>query len=663
MPVRRAFVTLLFASLSLLASCTSKPAPNNGNNGGSPGPATLTGLSVSPNPASVAVSSSISLKATGQYSDGSTQDLTSSAQWSSSDSTVAGVNSPGVVTGMAAGTAMISAQSGGFSGSASITVNGSGGSGGSGGNGGSGTGAGGAASANLTSITITPSSPSIPINTAEQLTAMGSYSDGSTADLSSIVTWSSSSLPTATVSATGSVSGIAVGTSTITATLDTVSASVIVAVTAPSIVSISVSPDDLTEPLGIAQQFTATALYSDGSSQDLTAGVTWTSSATPVATIDNTGLVSTVGAGTTTITATVGSQSDTATLTVVGANLTSIVVSPATASLAFGTQQAFSATGFFDDGSTQLLPSVQWTSSNQSVLTINANGLGVAVAAGTSTVTAISGSISGTSSVTVTPATLVSLAIAPLNSSMPVGASKQFTATGTFSDNSTLDMTQQVLWKSSSPSVATITATGLTSSVATGATTIEADWGSVTRSTTLTVSSVKLVSIAINPSNPTVAKGTALKLTVVGTYSDGSTATLSNVSWRSSKPQVANMRGSGIVHAKKGGTATITATASGLKATTTLTVSTGTLVSIVITPANTSVPSGSTQQFTATGTFSDGTTQDVSINAHWSSSVATVATIANAPSVAGLATTYNTGVTTIGANAHGITATTSLGAN
>jgi uncharacterized protein YjdB len=375
------------------------------------------------------------------------------------------------------------------------------------------------------------------------------------------------------------------------------------------------------------------------------------------------GLASTVGPGDVTITATVGSQSDTATMTVVAASLTSIVVSPATVLLAAGTQQAFTATGVFDDGSTQLLPSVQWSSSNENVLTVDATGLASAMMGGTSTVTATSGSISGTASVTVTSATLVSLAVAPLNSTMPVGATKQFTATGTFSDGSTLDMTQQVLWKSSSPSVATITTVGLAGSIATGTTRIQAAWGSVSQSTTLTVSNVKLVSIAISPANPTIAKRTSLKLKAIGTYSDGSTAALTSASWKSSKPSVANMRGSGIVRAKKGGTATITATAFGLKATTTLTVSTGTLVAVSITPANTSVAAGGTQQFTATGTFSDGTMQDVTLNAHWSSSVASVATIANAPSVAALATTYTSGQTTIGANVRGVTAITSLGVN
>ena len=55
-------------------------------------------------------------------------------------------------------------------------------------------------------------------------------------------------------------------------------------ITAPTIASISVTPDDLTLGIGIGQQYTATAVYSDGSTQDLTSGVTWSSSATSVAT-------------------------------------------------------------------------------------------------------------------------------------------------------------------------------------------------------------------------------------------------------------------------------------------------------------------------------------------------------------------------------------------
>jgi uncharacterized protein YjdB len=549
---------------------------------------------------------------------------------------------------------MIAAQTGGLSGSAALTVSGSGGGG---------VGGGGGAAANLTSIMIAPANPLIAINTVQQLTATGTYSDGSSADLTSLVTWSSSPLSVAIVNADGAVTGIAAGSATITATLNNVSQSTTATVTAPTISAISVTPEGMTLPIGIGQQFTATAIYSDGSSADLTNGVLWTSSTPTVATIDSTGLASMLGAGTTTVTATVGSLTDSTSVTVVAANLTSISVSPSTASLALGTEQQFTATGTFDDGSTQVLPSVQWSSSAQNVLTVSSTGLGTAIVAGTSTVTATSGSISGTASVTVSSATLVSLAIAPANSTMPDEANKQFTATGTFSDSTTQDLTQLVLWKSSNPAVAIINASGLVTSVATGSSTIQASFGSVVQSTTLTVSNVALASIAITPASPTISKGTLLKFTATGTYTDGSTATLTNVSWKSSKPQFANVRSSGIVHGKKAGSLTISATAFGVTGTTTLTVGTGTLVSTAITPLNPSVSTGSTQQFIATGTFSDGTIQDVTINSHWSSSNSSVATIANAPIQAGLATTKASGTTTIGVNTRGITATTSLSAN
>jgi len=622
---------------------SSSGGQSGSGSGGQTVPASLSGLSVSPNASSIVAATTVSLHALGSYSDGSSKDLTSSAAWSTSDPKTATVSAAGVVTGVAAGAATVTATSGTFTSSATITVTGS--------------------TVTLTSITVLPANPSIPINTTQQLTATGSYSDGSSRDLTALVTWSSSTVADATVSAAGLVSGVAAGSATVTATLGSVSNSTLVAITAPSIVAISISPDDLTLPIGVSQQYTASATYSDGSVQDLVGGVTWTSSSTTVATIDNNGLVSILAAGNTTITATVGTFTDSAIITVVPAHLTSITVSPATISLAPGTQQQFTATGNFDDGSTQVLTSLQWSSSATSVLTVDANGLALAVASGTSTVTATSGAIAGTASVTVTNATLVSLGIAPSNSSMPANAEKQFTAIGTFSDNSTQDLTLSVLWTTSNPAVATITDTGAVTSFTTGSTTITAASGTVSRSTTLTVSTAKLVSITISPANARVERHTSLLFTATGVYSDGSTSSLPIVSWHSSKPQFANMRSTGILHAKKSGTLTLSATALGVTGTTTVTIGTGTLVSVAITPANSSVATGSTQQFAATGTFSDGTTQDVTINSHWSSTVPSVATIANAPVLAGLATTFTPGTTTVGVNHSGITATTPFSAN
>ncbi len=517
------------------------------------------------------------------------------------------------------------------------------------------------AAANLTAITVAPAALSIPVNTTQQFTATGAYSDGSSRDLTALVSWGSSTSAVATVDVNGLVSGVASGTTTISATLGVVVGSTTLTVNAPVIVSLTASPDGLTLGMGIKQQYTATATYSDGSSQDLVSGVTWTSSDNTVTSIDGNGLATTIAQGTATITATAGAFTDTATLTVVPASLLSISVTPAVPSIALGTDQQFIATGNFDDGSTQQLPSVTWSSSNLNVASINAAGLATSTGAGTVTITASSGSVSGTASLTVTAAALVSIAVTPSNSGMAIGTTKQFTATGTFSDSTTQDITASVLWGSSSPAAATINNQGLASSVAAGTTTITATVGSVSGSTGLTVSAVNLVSLAINPADPRVQRHTLIKFTAIGTFSDGSTSSsLSGLTWKSSKPQFASIRSTGVANGKKVGTATITVSASGVSGTTTLTVSNGTLASIAITPAASSVALGSPQQFTATGTFSDATTQDVTLNTHWSSSLSSVATIANGPNGAGLATTNGVGTTSIGANTGGTTSSTTM---
>jgi uncharacterized protein YjdB len=638
---------ILIAFLTLvLTACggggNNSSSSNGGGTGLPPSSATLSTLQLSPGNASVAPGVTQQFTAMGKYSDGSSKDLTASVQWSSSDPTIASISSHGMAGGVANGVVTILAASGSKTASASLVVTG--------------------ATAGLASIAVTPAAASQPVNTSQQYTAVGTYNDGSTRDLTALVAWVSSAPAIARVDSKGMVSGVASGTSTISASLGTISGSASVTITAPSITAITVTPDGLTLGIGITQQYTASAIYSDGSSQDLVSGVTWTSSTTSVGSISTSGLVTTAGAGTTTITASIGSVSDTATLTVVAAHLTSIAVSPTPVSLAKGTAQQFTAVGTFDDGSTQLLTSLTWSSSSSSVVNVDASsGIGTAVATGTANVTATSGSISGSAAVTVTGATLVSVAVTPPNSTMPSSTTKQMTATGTFSDSSTQDVTISALWSSSNPQAATISNHGVVTGLANGSTNITALVGSVSGSTSLTVSSVKLVSLAILPANARVQRHTTLRFTAVGTFSDGSTGSnLAGLVWTSSLPRVASMRGSGVVFGKKSGSATITAAVGSVKGTTTLTVGTGTLSSIAITPANPTVLTGATQQFTATGAYSDGTHQDLTSNVHWSSSHSSVATIANAPSVGGLATTVGAGSTVIGANSGGVTSSTTL---
>ena len=129
----------------------------------------------------------------------------------------------------------------------------------------------------------------------------------------------------------------------------------------------------------------------------------------------------------------------------------------ATPSVANGTSVQLYATGMYTDNSTRDLTTVaSWLSTSDAKM--GSEGLVTAVAQGTATVTATFGSASGSTIVTVTPAILHSIAINAANGSIAKGTSGQFTATGTYSDTSTANITSQVTWNSASPTIATISA-------------------------------------------------------------------------------------------------------------------------------------------------------------------------------------------------------------
>jgi hypothetical protein len=105
------------------------------------------------------------------------------------------------------------------------------------------------------------------------------------------------------------------------------------------------------------------------------------------------------------------------------------------------------------------------------------------------------------------PPTLSSIAVTPANPTIAVGATQQFTATGTYSDTSTQNITNLVSWGSSSSAVATVNAAGLATGGAAGGTTISATQGSVSGSTTLTVQAVPLTIWAVTAAPGTIDNG------------------------------------------------------------------------------------------------------------------------------------------------------------
>jgi uncharacterized protein YjdB len=172
----------------------------------------------------------------------------------------------------------------------------------------------------LTAVTVTPSSPSVAVGETQQMTATGTYDDGSKQSITDGVSWTTSDASVATVSATGLVKGVATGSVTISATASALSGSTTVTVTASTLTSISITPTSVSLSSGQSQQFTAIGLLQNGNTLNMTTSVTWTSSNTAAATIDSSGLAvaKTVTTSTTTnITAQSGSvTSNTAVITV-----------------------------------------------------------------------------------------------------------------------------------------------------------------------------------------------------------------------------------------------------------------------------------------------------------------------------------------------------------
>lgn len=596
--------------------------------------ATLTAIAISPASPSVPLGATQQFTATGTWSDGSTQDLTSTVTWNSSDTAVAAISNGGLLTAVKQGSAVLTAQSGSVGGNVTITVS----------------------AAALVSISVVPGSASVAMGETSQFAANGVFSDGSMQDLSALVTWNSSDNTVATVSNSGLAKGVATGSATISALYNSISGSASFAVTQEQLTSASISPDLPSVPAGGLQQFVLTGTFSNGATQDLT-GVTWTSSDPTIATIDQNGLAHGLAAGQVTITGAVGDINDATTLYVTAATLESITITPNNTTIAKGTNQQFTVTGTFSDGSTQdLTAAVSWTSSVPGVASINDAGLATGVDAGSATITATSGTLSSTASLNVTGAVLASISVTPAMPSIGIGGTVPFTATGTYNDGTAEDLTTTVTWTSSSATIATISNTGLATAISAGPTNITATYGNVSGSTTFTVTAATLQAVTIVPANPTIAQRAKLQFTAMGTFSDGTQHKMSGVSWASSLPRVASVNGSGLARSKKAGQATIRATVSGVRGQTTLTVTSAALTSIVINPVSPVIAAGTTQQFTVTGNFNDGTTADLTASVRWQTSNYLVATI----SASGLATGAGPGTATISATFSGLTATATL---
>ena len=323
---------------------------------------------------------------------------------------------------------------------------------------------------------------------------------------------------------------------------------------------------------GLTQQFTASGQYSDGTKTDITSQVTWSSSNAISATISSVGLAKGIAMGTVNITATLsGVVSSPITLTVTTPMLSTITVNPISPILGgIGSNQQFTAIGTYTNNSNADITSkVIWSSSNNGCATISPTGLATVIEVGSANITAsLSGITSTNISLTVIPATLISITVIPAYpANLAAGFTQQFTATGTYSDNSTAYITSQVIWSSSNPSNLTISPSGLTEGIAIGNVNIMATLSGVTSSpVTLTVVGPALSSILVTSSSPTnLVVGSTQQFSATEIFSDGSTSDVTNaVNWSSSDNTIAIIAQTGVATGIGVGKTNITATLSGL---------------------------------------------------------------------------------------------------
>ncbi len=361
--------------------------------------------------------------------------------------------------------------------------------------------------------------------------------------------------------------------------------------TNPLVISLAVSPTTQTLPVGQTAQFTATGTYGHGanhptSTQDETNLVTWSSSSPSVATISATGLATAVAPGTTTITASIngftGLVRATSTLTVTGSgvgtgttptsDVTSITVIPGSQSVAApGGVATFIPIGTESTGTTiNLTGEVAWASSSSQIATIDSTGTATAVSQGSTTITAVYTNAdktvaTGTASFQVLASAsekVTALTIFPgTQSATSLGQQGQFTVLGT-EGGVQYDLTGQVVWTSSMPSVATIdtapSATpGLVTAKAAGSTTIEATYtnkdgsqvvATAGYSVTAGTSPEPLLSINVVPSGTTVStKGMTGQYLAFGTFSTPPLVRdiTNEVTWLSLLPEVASINSGG----------------------------------------------------------------------------------------------------------------------
>ena len=474
--------------------------------------------------------------------------------WNSSNEAVALVTANGLVVAQSVGSAMITATTkDGYVAQVMITVEAQ------------------------TGITIAGDSTRI-LTQGQQYQLNADVTQNST---SLPLAWTSSNEAIATVTANGLVTAQATGSAIITATTkDGYTAQVLVTVEAGTVITIA---GDSTRIFKESQQLQLTANVTSNSTA---LPLTWTSGSEAVATVSANGLVTALSSGSAVITVTTNDGFTAQVLVTVEGNTTITITGDSTRIVTLGKQQQLTANA--TDNSTAL--PVTWSSSNDAVAPVSANGLVTALSLGNAVITATTNDgFMAQVFVTVEAQTAITIAGEPTRI-LTIG--KQFTLTADVTQNSTA---LPITWSTSNAAVATVSENGIVAAKAIGSAMITATTkDGYTAQVMIAVEAATEISIA---GDPTRIIPLNLSEQLFASVTQNSTAL--PLSWASSNPAVATVNEYGIVAANAIGSAMITATTKdGLSAQVMITVEAPTTLSLSNVPSGKLVV-GKTHKLTA----------------------------------------------------------------
>jgi len=457
--------------------------------------------------------------------------------WNSTAPTVASVSSTGLVTGIAQGTADITATVDGVIGTSAITVT----------------------AIPVASVQIVPSSPTLTVG--QTLTVSALLFDAQGAPLSTAgrtIGWAVAQQAIATVSQTGVVTALSAGTTVLQATVEGAIAQTVITVTGVPVATVTLAPTTATLNIGQTRSFTATA--KDAQGNVLTGRpVTWSSNNPAVATVTSnnttaTTTVTAVAVGSATITANIGGIFGIASVTVSNVPIASLSVAPPSSTLPQGSTQQLTVTARDASGNVLTGRSFSYTSSAPTIASVSATGLVTAVAPGAATVTITPLCLttpSTTASITVTLVPVASLVLNPSTTqSITVGSQQQVFFPSLFdAANNPLSLSgRTITWSSLDPGTATVNAsTGVVSGVATNASparivaSTPGASGPVADTGLVTVTTVPVASVTITEgATATVHLGGVYARTLNAVARDAAGNVLSRpISWASQTQSVA----------------------------------------------------------------------------------------------------------------------------